>query len=559
MDLRVVCFLPILLLACGDPLTGSLGEAPPHIAAMVEELRSRPIGPWGTEERTYPLPVAASWANGSERLDSQRYSTQWQIDRLLEGYRFLPTVPMLPPHLKNWGDDGLKETARDMARLGVPLAWRSNQPFLDVLGSPYKYMGEDSNPRAFLRDETGDPVFSTLLSPWASSEAWVEVGFNYATSVTSRQLYDLYPDPPLVIFLDNNEAWKTVQAYKVYEQEARFAEKYHPDANLNAIKAAVSYGMACKFRQYLDGLKSGMPESWREVVITVPYKGSMDGETQFDYRTRGEDANAQRDIRGPYNPWDGTFYWSYRAWDGSSPPYYLHDWQRVYDFNVRSPRFFVMTMAAVGHREAFEWNPDHFVELSVWDGGAKKRNKIEELFPGQEWSSQRYLGYVRWGMWIARPQVVREFRASQNWVEVYLEDTMALIRAVEEVWDNPVLEKFWRNSVLVPNPDRQHPLWRGPTGFEDVPRMFLLEVSTHPEVWRYEDANIPEGEETVIPVWALARKLGDEYLVFADAPLGDREGVTVTIPGHGDVVLDVPLGGAFWLVAGSTVEKVQGP
>jgi hypothetical protein len=39
-----------------------------------------------------------------------------------------------------------------------------------------------------------------------------------------------------------------------------------------------------------------------------------------------------------------------------------------------------------------------------------------------------------------------------------------------------------------------------------------------------------------------------EWLLYANSPLTDRTGVTITIPGYGDVTVDVAVEGSFYLV-----------
>jgi hypothetical protein len=58
---------------------------------------------------------------------------------------------------------------------------------------------------------------------------------------------------------------------------------------------------------------------------------------------------------------------------------------------------------------------------------------------------------------------------------------------------------------------------------------------------------------TRLPVFALALVLGErperEWLLYAHAPLGDRQQVGLTIPDFQTVTVDVPVRGAFYRVA----------
>jgi hypothetical protein len=43
-----------------------------------------------------------------------------------------------------------------------------------------------------------------------------------------------------------------------------------------------------------------------------------------------------------------------------------------------------------------------------------------------------------------------------------------------------------------------------------------------------------------------------QWLLYTYAPLGDVRDVEITVPGYGDVVVDVALGGSFYLIDEST-------
>ena len=86
-------------------------------------------------------------------------------------------------------------------------------------------------------------------------------------------------------------------------------------------------------------------------------------------------------------------------------------------------------------------------------------------------------------------------------------------------------------------------------------RWFLLDTSLSPrELTRPQEFDnlAPPPSQTEVPVFALALVLGEEgkreWLVYAHAPKGARTGVTISLPGFGDLTADVPQSGCFYHV-----------
>lgn len=197
--------------------------------------------------------------------------------------------------------------------------------------------------------------------------------------------------------------------------------------------------------------------------------------------------------------------------------------------------------------EALRDNPEYFWEVSLYDGGLERQNWYRQQM-GQVYDTARYRGYTRFGLWLARPRILREFRLSAHDREPYLAYWDVVLDCIREVHADRDLRRFWRGGELVAN--RAHPhhfqsnLYPGYTD-EDVDRNYLLEATANP--------SRPWNNDSVIEVWSLALTLGTaperEWLLFAYAPLRSHKEVTITVPGYGDVVLDVPRGdGVFRLL-----------
>jgi hypothetical protein len=182
-------------------------------------------------------------------------------------------------------------------------------------------------------------------------------------------------------------------------------------------------------------------------------------------------------------------------------------------------------------------NPDFLWELSVW--------MDPEFVAAHAASPERYQGLVRWGMWVARPAVVRQFDSSRKTLadfEPFLRKVMA---AVDEVHASPVLASFWRSSDLAPSPVKKTPYEQDiPGEYRRQPRWFALPTDLDPPR--------PWGLRTRFPVWALARVKEEDgerkWLLLVQSPRGVVKGVRVRVPGWGTASVDAAPEGRFYLL-----------
>jgi hypothetical protein len=209
--------------------------------------------------------------------------------------------------------------------------------------------------------------------------------------------------------------------------------------------------------------------------------------------------------------------------------------------------------------EAWSVNPNFWWEVSLWDGNAadwtpetectpeamKKSKACQYVKDGQTYTPDRFEGWAQFGLWLLRPRVLREFRGSTTPLEPWRPFFDRLLASVERVYADKALEEFWRFGTLVPNPAHPHPYQVDvPEKYRDTPRWFLLDTNV--------DAPRPWDLRTNIPVFVLALVRGEagrrRWLVYAHSPLEDRRGVKVTLPEYGEITVDVPRAGVFYLV-----------
>ena len=198
-------------------------------------------------------------------------------------------------------------------------------------------------------------------------------------------------------------------------------------------------------------------------------------------------------------------------------------------------------------KEARRINPDFWFELSVWDGGVKKHKWYEEQ--GQSFTPQRYHGFVQFGMWLMRPKAVREFRASKETKAQWEPYFMEVVKAVDKLYKNQTLQRFWRKGELVKNEMDIHPYQiKVPDEYKDVHRWYLLIADVNPKgPWEPVEKNNPE-----IAVYSIAIKLGTipnrEWLVYSFSPVENKKNVKLDLPDYGTITIDSSPSGEFYRV-----------
>ncbi len=481
-----------------------------------------------------PLPIAAHWNPGRPSSGRPGWDPDFVMDYLDAGYPVIPGFYLRRPTFPREPESYYQrlERARD---LGIPFSviftqW--DRPFTD--DPQYFDLPPAENPNVI--DAADGTTIVAMTDPEGPIAPWTQVGTEWGQLDAVNEMMAIYPEPPLVLWVNNFEQPRL--RWKDSETSWRFVQNHGAGTTSSEDKRRiVGNGWVARDGALWSALKAELSSDWQQISIPICY-------TAFG--------------RGKYGNWSG---WDSRSlhFDGrfsswprvvnGSPSYYVFGDATIHnetDYQANSP-----------HAVASNWNfildeayldtPDYFWEFSLYDGGTQRHNWYR-FVKTQFYDELRYKGYVRYGLWMARPRVLREFRLSNQDRDPYVTYWEALLDAVLEVHTDPDLERFWRNGEVVPNPRPHH--WQANLvpGYTDadVDRNYILDADVNPpHPW----ANTDE-----IPVWALALVLGEapnrEWMLFAYAPLAARPGTTITIPGYGDVTVDVPRGdGSFWFFA----------
>ncbi len=489
----------------------------------------------------HPLPLAASWQTGHHTALDQYYPG-WQMDMIDEGHALLPNFAFPGPSAEVPDEDFARadaevyfdEPMRRAAAAGLPICLTSTQweSYL-YRDESYLNLPAEENPNWI----TVDGEVKPSLSPFGPVKWWSELGRKWTDSGLIRHLQELYPDPPYVILLSNNEA--THLRWHQAEESTRYMQLYGAGRSDEFKRTVVGDGYIERYNAFFEAMREGLG-AWRDRVILAGYGGVEPHMGRWgDWRKYSLVTPERLSI----TPW---------MWDGCSGSYYVNDWQGNSDgWKGYCPQVSFMNVVVQLDRYR-EVNPDFFWELSTWFDDKWQAKMLEA---GQEMPPERYRAFVTWGMWLTRPRVVRHYVGWHIKRDVDWERYEQVVQAVDTVHASETLAQFWREGELVANTSQKHPFQAHvPELAEGKDRWFALNTSLDP--WKPHDVASAQILGLEFRVWALAVRTGEEpnrrWLIFAHAPLGDEQDVQVEVPDYGSVTMDIARGGSYFVVDEAT-------
>ncbi len=526
-------------------------------AKTVQEIRTEVLkAPLDKEGR--PFPLAATWAPLNHN-----FSPEYQLGLIKQGHHLILCFQW-PYADTQWGEancalpkyvqmrlDNFKKyfepALREAARLKLPISFYRFQ-FEMELTTDKKYFNlpPEQNPNVI----GIDGKVQWMVDPMGPIEPWKQLGKEEVTSACMKLAQEIYPDPPFVIFLSNNE--HPVLNYHDAKKSKRYVDKYGDGKDAAFREKLFSEELVKHYRALQQGMLDGLvSETWKKNAKFVAYDA-------FGPRCLGRWGGWVGEASMDQQSGCGRMSWQHLAWDGGSPSYYTDDWSGfTTDYTSASMQIEAMNWVFM-LKDAYKDNPNYWFELSTWDGDTGGINGKRGQYAGkggQIYDGDRYQGMLQYGLWLTRPRALRDFRYLESlaYAEQYF---MANVKAVDQVYASPVLQKFWRKGELVPNPARKHPYQVALTDeLKKKERWYLLETNLEPPAKDW-------GLYSEIPVFPLALVLGQEpqreWLVFAHAPRGARTDVNVKLPGFGDIKINASVTGSFYLVKeqGKSVECV---
>lgn len=421
------------------------------------------------------------------------------------------------------------------------------------------------------------------LSPLGDVEAWIDPAEIYVATDAMKWVQSQYPDPPLILWVSNNEP-PDLRWHQLETRSKRYLDLYGKGRSEEFKRKVAGDGWMERYGVMFDAMRKALiNETWSRNVRFVGY-GAF-GPSHF-------------------GRWDGWLEYSlitseridpdWYVWQGASPSYYTHNWNDNRDHWVFSTQVQSMNWVFMLHR-ALDATPNFWFEMSIWDGneiGAwlegvglarqrseqlaerssrklaseqlayikehpellRKSKTLQYMVEGQTFPPERTLGWVQYGMWLLRPRVVREFRGHATPLAPVKPYWLQTVKAVDRVYEHPTLKAFWRHGELVSNPSHPHPYQTAiPEAYRELDRWYLLDTSLDPKrPWNYK---------TNLPVFSLALIKAHEehyrWLVYAHSPLKNRKDVKILLPGFGEITIDVPRSGGFYLVDQKTAEVMK--
>ncbi len=479
----------------------------------------------------YPLPIAAHWNTGERKGG---FDPRYQVEMIKKGHLLLPWFQLPDPRSKPLDMNYYEGPMEWFAKASVPISFVSTQWESLLSTNPeFSKLPLAQNPNVI--DLKGNILES--VDPFGPIEAWYKAGRKWTSTPIMKKLQEIYPNPPLVLFVSNNEHHKL--QWKDAEASLRYLVRFGKGKDDSYKRKVIGDGWIERYRALQDGMREGLTAvRWREKAVFIGFVafGSPDFGRVADWMDNS------LYITGRLEPWP-------LAWDGACAAFGVDgSYSPITDYTVYSPQIFAMDYVFM-QREANKLNPGFWFENSSWDGHepvAARDKRIFYALRGQEYNPDRYGGMVKFGMWVLRPRVVREFRFWDDTVKESGAYFMAVADAVENVHANPILRKFWRHGLLVANNQREHPYQINiPEEYRNVERRFLLDTSVDPpRPWKMS---------TELPVFVLALVLGEsperEWLIYAHSPLKERKDVEVSLPGYGPIRIDVrPVGNYYHVV-----------
>jgi len=519
-------------------------SAVPHAVAAVKTESALPT----TGGATRPLPLLSHWAIEVPQSNPEvGWGANWQHDQIVAGKLFLPWIRLPNPLYWHNGQPSpdwtyqFQEILEYAAANGLPIGIKTYQPeaAFYTSGMPINFVGfaAADNPCAYISGARQN--IADAIDPGTS---WYDCGYMFWDNAIADWIQTLHPNPPRVILYNNNEGTK-LTSFNIATSQ-RVIDAYPTVASYTTQqKIELVFDLyEARFNDMWDGMKARMSANWASVIEVVNYSPFNAGLGYFYGRYT---------YAPNYWGWrTGEQAAEHRRCDGFSQQWYNnHSSQALSHYDqVNSPQMHA-TWWPVQLDFIFSENAEFWLELATWYG-----NSQDISWSGMNPSG--YQGMCLYGMWMIRPRVLREYQDATakitGSVSGFSYGTFwdNVVAAIQRIHDNDTLRAFWQDSELLAN------------GVETVPTLFA-NASALPvdaafdttDNWFKLTTSVDPGaytaDTTKVPVWAIARERGDtpnrQWLIYAFATDTDRTGVTVTVPVYGDIVINIPETGGYWV------------
>ncbi|MFW6146681.1 MAG: hypothetical protein ACOC7R_05045, partial [Planctomycetota bacterium] len=448
LSLLPVCF------ACLQPAAAQ--PAPEGLEPGTEATATADIAAWaklpadGPQGR--PLPLTGSW-------NTEDWGAPYLVEMIQRGHHVLPTfvdVNFIAGgaylHNRRNAEKNIEQRIERYYRPALEYCRKHNLPIVfrgwnwgDRVGMYENAIaGHERPPAESARMIPGGEKIKTM-DPFGPIERWSEWGAFWFGNPAMKRFQEIYPDPPMVVFLNNNEGPQVRSAEQVPDDYPRFVALYGKGPHTKHEKeVAIREGYRKRYAALLDAARDALVEdAWRKNVKFVAYNNL------WGTASIGRGSNPRQGIW--FEPDEGWLNW--RMYDGGMPELYDNDWQPgKTDHTPNGVQVEAMNYYSVQDR-IFRRDPDFYWSTITWEGGRvgqvwRGRRSSSKTYRyvtrGQRWDFARYEGWVQFCLWATRPRTMREFRGGSTRGAYFNGTWMALVRSVDRPWNHEVLREFWR-------------------------------------------------------------------------------------------------------------------
>ena len=526
---------------------------PSYLKAITHETTLPATGSWRR-----PLPTLGHWVNRIPPLAQDgvlwhpdAVKTEIQAGNYMVPWLSLGAVKFDDAYTAIWeahADEIMTYAAAN--NLPIVLIAGNQVAFFRDVASSYYSLPEADNPLAFKSGVKQDKV--DVLGPEVQ---WTNHGGDWGGTGIMAEYQNLYPNPPKVIILWNNEDTK-ITPFNVADSD-RFTTAHPGYAGMSTEEIADlcwDYYVA-RYTAFFNGFNAQLTSAWQNVVVHEGFVGNVESNGGFGH-------NEGRRTYAPY----------YRSWSAGPDDIAGNaddEICRAHEYhNGCNQSIYNLSFKQYQRAESPQMHSQHWVEKLEYIHGIDPNFRFGlALFEGYSTditatgiNSDGATGLARVVSLLTRPVELREYRDydqtingdedhNGNTNSEYWSKYKALIN---EIHETPELREFYGDSEVVVNTGESAPTFfynngAGAMRPGHVPddNWFKLTTSVDPAGYT--------ADETLVPVWAFARVIGTTpnrvWLVAAFATDTDRTNITITIPGYGNFNMDVPEIGAYALVS----------
>lgn len=562
------------------------------------------------------LPANAVWA-----VDG--HTASWHVQQVQNGHRLMPSVKLhdIDADAMNASNPtllkGLESRSAELLwfsdrRLGICLR---TDNIRDSFTKPARWTNAPfgpGSPRIWRQLPDGRLDSQPYCDSLAPVELWRGEGQRWANTPYVTRLQQLLRSPSYVMFVENNEGslyedpknYRNLALSDLRSISVRLADSGIED--LSSVSLDIYGRRETQYEALFDGFRGALTAEWQKgKFFTAAYRGLERG-------TPGLGGFALARF-GTYNP-------SFLGYDTSSPPVYIQG----DTFDLTSPALTEICNFIPNWECERKIKPNQWRELSVSIdrdaiGKARAARRHEDITPavwGGWCTTLAWLSHERgvafmlrhWDEAATKPdsllypppdplkpaatnaarKAARDALAGTD--RAWLLDTtvgdyeLAEMAAVDRICDTPGIREYWLkgSNVVTPGPvpwasrQKKKPVldpYPRPGDPDHRRRWLNVSCNTPTESLQWAagekdyvvitggTAANPTYVDGQIKVWAVATELDGRWLLWAFTPCEKVGTVTVTIPGAGDVSIDmgqVPYGD-YWVVepAGVRARKLE--